>query len=56
MKLGKLVAAWRRENKLTVEELARQIGVDRLVLWRLEQGKYEHCKHWPAILHWVFDK
>lgn len=56
MKLGQLLAAWREKEGLTIDELAKQIGVGRLVLWRLEQGKYEHCKQWPAILRWVFGK
>jgi transcriptional regulator with XRE-family HTH domain len=56
MKLGQLLAAYRKANGLTLDELARETGVNRVALWRLEQGKFECFKQWPAILRWVFGK
>jgi transcriptional regulator with XRE-family HTH domain len=56
MKLGELIAAYRRDRKLTLDELARECGVKRMSLWRLEQGKLAQFKQWPQILRWVFGR
>lgn len=56
MMLGKLIAAYRKANGLTLAELEAESGVNRMALWRLEQGRFKSCKQWPAILRWVFGK
>jgi len=56
MKIGKLIAAYRQVNKLTLEQVAQETGVKPLALWRLEKGKYSAFKQWPAIVVWVFGK
>ena len=54
MKLGELIASYRRDRKLTLDQLAQETGVNRLALWRLEQGKFEKFKQWPALIMWLF--
>jgi transcriptional regulator with XRE-family HTH domain len=56
MNLGKLMEAYRKQEKLTLRAFAKQTGIDHVTLWRLEQGRHETCKQWPAILRWVFGK
>ncbi len=56
MKLGELLASYRRDHKLTLDQLSEETGVNRLALWRVEQGKFASFKQWPAILRWVFGK
>lgn len=56
MNLGKLMHAYRMQHNLTTRQFAKQIGIDHVALWRLENGRNETCKQWPAILRWVFGK
>lgn len=56
MKLGQLIAAYRRENKITISQLSKEADIPGLVLWRIERGQYNNCKHVPAIIRWLFSK
>ncbi len=56
MKIGQLLASYRRDHNLTLDQLAKETRVNRIALWRLERGKYESFKQWPAIVLWVFGK
>lgn len=56
MKLGELIASYRRDRDLTLDQLARETGVNRVALCRLEQGKFKSFKQWPAIIVWLFGK
>jgi len=55
MTLGKLIAAYRKQEGLSVRQLAKIIGVDHVTLWRLENGNSK-SENWPAVLRWVFGK
>ena len=54
--LGKLIAGYRKANGLTLKQLSEQSGVSLMALWRIEQGRHDTSKQWPAILRWVFGK
>jgi len=54
MKLGKLIAGYRKANEITLDTLASEIGIDRVALWRLENNKFSGFKQWPKILAWLF--
>jgi transcriptional regulator with XRE-family HTH domain len=56
MKLGELIASYRRDRNLTIDEVAKESGISRLVLWRIERGQYENCKHVPSLIRWLFSK
>jgi transcriptional regulator with XRE-family HTH domain len=56
MKVGEVIAGYRRDKKLTLDELARETGVNRVALWRLENGKFDAFKQWPALVVWLFGK
>jgi len=56
MMLGKIIAGYRKSEGLTLKQLAEKSGVNYMALWRLEQGRFNSCKQWPAILRWVFGK
>jgi transcriptional regulator with XRE-family HTH domain len=54
MKLGQVIAAYRRDKNLSLHQLAKQIGIGYTTLWRLESGKCGQCKQWPAVIRWLF--
>lgn len=56
MKLGELLASYRRDRNLSLDKLAKEIGMKPVALWRLEQGKFENFKQWPAVVVWLFGK
>lgn len=56
MMLGKMIAAYRKQNGLSLRELSKQTGVTVMTLWRLENGQAERCKQWLPIVRWVFGK
>lgn len=53
MNLGKVLAGYRRDAKLSLREMAQQTGIDRTTLWRLEQGREKTCKQWPSVIRWL---
>ena len=56
MKLAELLKGYRESRKLTIDELADEIGIDRMALYRLEKGSFKQFKQWPTILRWVFSE
>jgi transcriptional regulator with XRE-family HTH domain len=54
MMLGALIASYRKDHGLSLDELSDRIGIDRMALWRLENDKFKQFKQWPTILQWVF--
>jgi ribosome-binding protein aMBF1 (putative translation factor) len=56
MRVGEVLAGYRRDRKVSVEQLAREIGLKPVALWRLEQGKFAYFKQWPAVVLWLFGK
>lgn len=53
MKLGKLLQAYRFQEKISVRQMAKEIGVDHTSLWRFEQGESPKHKLFIAILKWA---
>ena len=43
------IRAYRAARKLTLEELATEIGVRRNTIWRWENGRIPDAKKWSAI-------
>lgn len=56
MMLGRLIAAYRKSNRISLRELAKDMRIDVNTLWRLENGTVKTCQQWPEILRWVFGK
>lgn len=56
MQVAKVIAGYRRDKKLSVRKLAKEIGIPYGVLWTLENGGDETTEHWPAIIRWLFSK
>lgn len=56
VQIGEVIARYRRDKKLTLDQMAKETGVDRVALHRLEHGKFESFKQWPAIILWLFGK
>ena len=53
MKLGKLLQAYRFQEKISVRQMAKELGVDHTSLWRFEQGQIPKHKFFVAILKWA---
>ncbi len=56
MRLSEVMLRYRRDKKLTLEEMEKETGVGRVALHRLEHGKFDTFKQWPAIILWLFGK
>jgi len=56
MNIGKVLAGYRRDEKLSLREFSAQTGIDRTTLWRIEQGREHTCKQWPKLILWLFTK
>lgn len=54
MVIGEMIAAYRREKKLSLSALADKSGIEKTTLWRLEQGRDASAQHWRAILLFLF--
>jgi transcriptional regulator with XRE-family HTH domain len=48
-----MIKAFREANKINVKALAKVIGVSYDALWRFEQGKPIHIRHYTTIVRWV---
>ena len=44
MTLGERVHTYRRRRALTLVELGKAVGVDKMTIWRLENGKIDDVK------------
>lgn len=53
MKLQKLMAAYRLQNKISIRKLAREIGVDHAALFRFEKGQRAMSNELAKLLVWV---
>ena len=53
MRLGKLLCAYRHENRLGVRALAKEIGVSSATLSRAENGSTCDSTTLAAILLWL---
>lgn len=53
MKLGKVIAGYRRDSKLSVRALAQLMGVEHTKLWRFEQGREVQTSVWVRIFLWL---
>lgn len=52
--LPKILKAYRLQEKLSVRDFAKVIGVSHSVLWHFEQGDREISgDSWVKILHWL---
>lgn len=54
MVLCDIIKTYRLAKGLTLDQLARECGVQRIALWRIEHGTAVNMKHWVALLRWLF--
>lgn len=47
---GNPIRAYRAKQQLTLDALAKAIGVQRNTIWRWEQGRVPDPELWPAII------
>jgi transcriptional regulator with XRE-family HTH domain len=53
MLLSKLIVNYRKQEKLSVRQLATQIGIDYSSLNRFERGRPLHTEVFSAIVLWM---
>lgn len=56
MLLGELIAAWRKEHRKSLRELAKIVGVEPTAIHRLEHGKEIRCRTLALIFCWILGK
>jgi transcriptional regulator with XRE-family HTH domain len=57
MRLGRLLKAYRESERLSLRELASDIGIDHNTLSRLERGDGEHgIELWIIVTNWLAGK
>lgn len=54
MKLGECIEAYRKENKLTYRQLAKEIGVDHAVLFKLRKHPTTGTENTMRLLNWLW--
>ena len=53
MKIPVMIRAWRKSNKLTLEQVALDIGIPLPTLCRIEQGKAMDGRTLLLVLRWM---
>lgn len=53
MMLARLILAYRKQNKISVRQLAKSIGMDYSALSRFERGREVTSKQWMLIAKWL---
>ena len=52
--IGQLLEAYREKHNLSLEDVARDSGVDKTALHRIEQGNICSSKYVPVLIAWMF--
>lgn len=53
MHIGKLIHAYRKDQKLSLRTLAREIGIEHNALFRFEAGRELKDAQWIKIMIWM---
>jgi transcriptional regulator with XRE-family HTH domain len=54
MMITYLLRLYRKERKVTVRSLAKEIGIKHTTLWRFENGRGIESPSLARIINWVF--
>lgn len=53
MKFGLLLKSYRKVNGLSLADLAKEVGIERTAIFRIENGRNVNIAKWRKFLNWV---